>query len=299
MTLPRRAQRTAHPQGPVCPLPRRALPSRLASARHDRDAFHYCRRERSWLGAGCRCGSSRVSGASVVAACGGRAPERVTAGDGQPTALGRAGEVRCDRTDLRSPDVDGRMDPVSQGGVFVCPSARRVEVSFDPGGTVALVASTGPLARPAVRGARRHAGERPLPPWPSRSPAGSDTRGAGSRWTWSSPRRRYRASPRVRRARHRGRPRSPDRLARKRRRHAVVGRDERPGGRPGLVGVRRQNPAAEERRLPVVGRPGGRCEDADSKPGGECCGQDPISHRFPTIRRSDHNRPVLRRGPRR
>jgi hypothetical protein len=150
MTLPRRAQRTAHPQGPVCPLPRRALPSRLASARHDRDAFHYCRRERSWLGAGCRCGSSRVSGASVVAACGGRAPERVTAGDGQPTALGRAGEVRCDRTDLRSPDVDGRMDPVSQGSVFACPSPRRVEVSFDPGGTVALVASTGPLVYGAI-----------------------------------------------------------------------------------------------------------------------------------------------------
>jgi hypothetical protein len=89
-------------------------------------------------------------GASVVAACGGRASERVTAGDGQPTALGRAGEVRGDRTDLRSPDVDGRMDPVSQGSVFACPSPRRVEVSFDPGGTVALVASTGPLVYGAI-----------------------------------------------------------------------------------------------------------------------------------------------------
>jgi hypothetical protein len=88
-------------------------------------------------------------GASVVA-CGGRASERVTAGDGQPTALGRAGEVRGDRTDLRSPDVDGRMDPVAQGGLFVCPSARRVEVSFDPGGTVALVASRGPLVYGAI-----------------------------------------------------------------------------------------------------------------------------------------------------
>lgn len=84
-------------------------------------------------------------GASLAAACGGGASSRVTAADGQPTALGRAGEVRRDRADLRSPDVDGRMDPVSQGTVFVCPSAGRVEVSFDPGGTVALIASTGPL----------------------------------------------------------------------------------------------------------------------------------------------------------
>jgi hypothetical protein len=49
-------------------------------------------------------------GASLAAACGGSVPERVTAGDGQSTALGgRASEVRDDRIDLRSPYVDGRM----------------------------------------------------------------------------------------------------------------------------------------------------------------------------------------------
>jgi hypothetical protein len=89
-------------------------------------------------------------GASVVAACGGGASERVTAGDGQPTALGRAGDVQGDRADLRSPDVDGRMDPVSRATVFTCPAAGRVEVSFDPGGTVALLGSSGPLVYGAV-----------------------------------------------------------------------------------------------------------------------------------------------------
>jgi hypothetical protein len=88
-------------------------------------------------------------GASLVAACGGGGggSNRVMAGDGQPTA---AGEVPRARTDLRSPDVDGRMDPVSEGTVFVCPSAGRVEVSFDPSGTVALIASTGPLVYGAL-----------------------------------------------------------------------------------------------------------------------------------------------------
>jgi hypothetical protein len=91
-------------------------------------------------------------GASLVAACGGGGggSNRVAAGDGQPTALGRAGEVPRARTDLRSPDVDGRMDPVSEGTVFVCPSAGRVEVSFDPSGTVALIASAGPLVYGAL-----------------------------------------------------------------------------------------------------------------------------------------------------
>jgi hypothetical protein len=84
-------------------------------------------------------------GASLAAACGGSVHERVTAGDGQSTALGRASEVRGDRIDLRSPDVDGRMDPVTRDTVFACPSAGRVAVPFDPGGTVALVASSGPL----------------------------------------------------------------------------------------------------------------------------------------------------------
>jgi hypothetical protein len=89
-------------------------------------------------------------GASLAAACGGSASERSTAGDGQSTALGRASEVRGDRIDLRSPDVDGRMDPVSRGTVFACPSAGRVAVPFDPGGTVALVASSGPLVYGAI-----------------------------------------------------------------------------------------------------------------------------------------------------
>jgi hypothetical protein len=53
-------------------------------------------------------------GASLAAACGGSASERSTAGDGQSTALGRASEVRGDRIDLRSPDMDGRKDPVSR-----------------------------------------------------------------------------------------------------------------------------------------------------------------------------------------
>jgi hypothetical protein len=89
-------------------------------------------------------------GASLVAACGGGASGRVTAGDGQPTALGRAGEVRGGRIDLRSPDVNGRMDPVARDTVFACPGAGRVAVAFDPRGTVALVAGGGPLVYGAV-----------------------------------------------------------------------------------------------------------------------------------------------------
>jgi hypothetical protein len=42
------------------------------------------------------------------------------------------------------------MDPVSRDTVFACPSARRGAVAFDPGGTVALVASSGPLAYGAI-----------------------------------------------------------------------------------------------------------------------------------------------------
>jgi hypothetical protein len=53
-------------------------------------------------------------GASLAAACGGSASERSTAGDGQSTALGRATRFGADRIDLRSPDMDGRKDPVSR-----------------------------------------------------------------------------------------------------------------------------------------------------------------------------------------
>jgi hypothetical protein len=42
------------------------------------------------------------------------------------------------------------MDPAPAGTVLACPSAGRVEVSFDPSGTVALVAGGGPLVYGAV-----------------------------------------------------------------------------------------------------------------------------------------------------
>jgi hypothetical protein len=85
-------------------------------------------------------------GTSLVAACGGGRSDRSTAGPGRPRASARVGGLSSARTDLRSPDVDGRMDPVSQGTVFACPRAGRVKVFFDPRGTVALVAGGRPLA---------------------------------------------------------------------------------------------------------------------------------------------------------
>jgi hypothetical protein len=42
------------------------------------------------------------------------------------------------------------MDPVSRGMIFVCPRASRVEVFFDPRGTVALVAGGRPLVYATV-----------------------------------------------------------------------------------------------------------------------------------------------------
>jgi hypothetical protein len=59
--------------------------------------------------------------------------------------VGRAEPPVSDRTDLRSPDVDGRMDPASRGSVFACPPTSRIEVFFDPHGTVAVVAGGRPL----------------------------------------------------------------------------------------------------------------------------------------------------------
>jgi hypothetical protein len=84
-------------------------------------------------------------GASLLAACGGGGPDRATARHDH-VAAGRpsAGPAR-DRANLRSPDADGRMDPVSSATVFACPHAGRVEVFFDPRGTVALVANGRPL----------------------------------------------------------------------------------------------------------------------------------------------------------
>jgi hypothetical protein len=89
-------------------------------------------------------------GASLVGACGGSGPDRFTPAPRQPRPPARAGGLASTRTDLRSPDVDGRMDPVSLGTVFACPGARRVEVFFDPRGTVAVVAAGRPLAYGAI-----------------------------------------------------------------------------------------------------------------------------------------------------
>jgi hypothetical protein len=93
-----------------------------------------------------RCLSVRVVAwvcVPLVAACGGARSQA-------PPTVGRAGAVRSDHIDLRSPDVDGRMDPVSNGRVFACSGARRIEVSFDPGGTAAVVAGSEPLVYGAV-----------------------------------------------------------------------------------------------------------------------------------------------------
>jgi hypothetical protein len=54
------------------------------------------------------------------------------------------------RTDLRSPDVDGRMDPAPRAAVFACPRVARVEVIFDPHGTVALLSGGRPLVYASV-----------------------------------------------------------------------------------------------------------------------------------------------------
>jgi hypothetical protein len=42
------------------------------------------------------------------------------------------------------------MDAVSRGRVLACSRARRIEVSFDPDGTAAVVAASGPLVYAAV-----------------------------------------------------------------------------------------------------------------------------------------------------
>jgi hypothetical protein len=83
---------------------------------------------------------STCASAWLLAACGGTPHRSATPHRG--TAAGSAVSVR---TDLRSPDVDGRMDPASRATVFDCPRAARVEVIFDPRGTVALVSGGRPL----------------------------------------------------------------------------------------------------------------------------------------------------------
>ena len=80
-------------------------------------------------------------GAAVVGGCGGGA-RHATA----PHAAAAAGRAQASEpTDLRSPDVDARMDPARSGTVYACPDARRVEVVFDPRGTVSVVSERRPL----------------------------------------------------------------------------------------------------------------------------------------------------------
>lgn len=85
-------------------------------------------------------------GMPLIAGCRGNSPDRSTGGAGQPQAPVHDGDIASQRTDLRSPDVDGRMDSVSRGTVFSCPTAGRVDVFFDPRGTVAFVSGGRPLA---------------------------------------------------------------------------------------------------------------------------------------------------------
>jgi hypothetical protein len=85
-------------------------------------------------------------GMPFFAGCGGNSPDRSTGRAGQPQAPVHEGDIASRRTDLRSPDVDGRMDSVSRSTVFSCPTAGRVDVFFDPRGTVAFVSGGRPLA---------------------------------------------------------------------------------------------------------------------------------------------------------
>jgi hypothetical protein len=84
-------------------------------------------------------------GASLLAACGGGGPDRATTRHDRVAAARSSADPASARANLRSPDVDGRMDPVSSATVFACPHTGRVEVFFDPRGTVALVANGRPL----------------------------------------------------------------------------------------------------------------------------------------------------------
>jgi hypothetical protein len=85
-------------------------------------------------------------GMPLIAGCGGTSPDRSTGGANQPQVPVHDGDLASQRTDLRSPDVDGRMDSVSRATVFSCLAAGRVDVFFDPRGTVAFVAGGRPLA---------------------------------------------------------------------------------------------------------------------------------------------------------
>jgi len=95
-------------------------------------------------------------GASLLGACGGSGRQRTTT-------------IVSERVDLRSPDVDARIDPARSGTVYVCPGARRVEVVFDPHGTVSIVGSGRPLVygtvgtRAVNRACRSHGRLRAVP----------------------------------------------------------------------------------------------------------------------------------------
>jgi hypothetical protein len=88
-------------------------------------------------------------GASLLVGCGGGTPNRSTTRADKP-APRVAGSAVSDRIDLRSPDVDARMDPASHDTVLACPGTGRVEVRFDPRGTVALVSGGRPLVYATV-----------------------------------------------------------------------------------------------------------------------------------------------------
>ena len=124
-------------------------------------------------------------------------------------------------------------------------------------------------------------------PGPSRRPAGSCRRAAGNRWSLSSPSSRYRALPRARCARRRGQPRPGNRVARERRRYAVVGSEQRARRRPRLVGIRRMNRAAEERRLLSSASPAGAANAATASPAASAAHSTPITISFPSIERSE------------
>jgi hypothetical protein len=79
-------------------------------------------------------------GVGFVVACGGGAPHRSS----PSRETGATPVSGSERGDLRSPDVDARMDPAARG-VFSCPGAARVEVVFDQRGTVAVFSGGRPL----------------------------------------------------------------------------------------------------------------------------------------------------------
>jgi hypothetical protein len=108
------------------------------------------RPERLWLGAGCRCGLSRVLAhpsppRAVAARLSVRRPGMVSRRrSGGPARFGAIASTCARRT------WTGGRTRCHGTPVFACPSAGSVAVPFDPGGTVALLASSGPLVYGAI-----------------------------------------------------------------------------------------------------------------------------------------------------